>query len=496
MRMRSTFSRIFGATASMLLLSFLVLGVAFGIIAYRTNLDARTRSLHVSAERISEMTTPLMVVGILNGNASLSKYLNIVSDVSGYHILICDVTGRVLVSSEGDNMDSNFLQVGSDVIGEIMLNGEYVGVGSLGGLYATDYLSVGMPVISAFGNARGAVFVSTEVADIRAMIMRLLYILIWTGTFVLFISCVWAFYYTRRLTRPLGRVAEVSREFARGNFSARVEESGRDIEIHELAVSFNNMAASLERSEERRRDFIANISHELKTPMTSIGGYVDGILDGVITYEKQEGYLRVVSSEVKRLNRLISQMLEISRVEAAEGGEERFEIFDLCELARKVLFSQEKKINDRNLDVDVLFDRPVDVVANTDGITQVIYNLLDNAIKYSDENSTITLDISEIGGKAIFSVSDVGRPISPEETGKIFERFHKADRSRKTEGLGLGLYLVKQIMARHNEDVWCEVDGARTTMRFTLPLAEVEEKKSIRRSSDTKNSPESGDAQQ
>ncbi len=481
MRMRSTFSRIFGATASMLLLSFVVLGAAFGIIAYRTNIGSRTASLHASAARISDMATPLTVLGSLKGNSRFAGYLNLVSEVSGYHIIICDVTGRVLSSSDTDNMDANHLQVGPDVIGQVILSGKYSGVGSLGGLYSSDYLSVGMPVISAFGNTMGAVFVSTEVADIRAMIMRLLYILIWVGTFVTFVSCLWAFYYTRRLTRPLGRVAEASREFARGNLKARVEEQSNNIEIHELAVSFNNMAASLERSEERRRDFVANISHELKTPMTSIGGYVDGILDGVIPQSKQEDYLKIVSSEVKRLNRLISEMLEISRVEAAEGGEERYEIFDLCELARKVLLSQEKKITDRKLDVDVMFDAPVKVVANTDGITRVIYNLLDNAVKYSDEGSMITLDISEVGGKVVFSVSDVGRPISPDERERIFERFHKADRSRKTEGLGLGLYLVKQIMARHNEDVWCETDGARTTMRFTLPKAEVEERKSTRR---------------
>jgi len=471
-RMRSTFSRIFSNTAIMLLLSFLVMGTAFAGLSYHTNFKGRTDTLSVSATEVAAMTAPFASGGKIQANRSLAGYLNLAAGVSGNHIIVCDSSGRVLVSSDSESEMANILAVSDEIIGRVMLNGEYIGVGNLGGLYLTSYLSVGEPVVSAYGDTVGAVFVSTEVSDISSMIMQFVRIFVSVGVLVIAASCVWAFYYTRRITRPLGRIAEASREFARGNLNVRVDENVGDTEVHELAVSFNNMAESLEKSEERRREFIANISHELKTPMTSIGGYVDGILDGVLPAEKQESYLRIVSSETRRLSRLVSEMLEISRVEAQQGAEERMEIFDLCELARQVLLSREQKITDRGLDVDVRFDEAIRVVANTDGITRVIYNLLDNAIKYSDEGTVVTLDIVKLGSKAVFSVSDIGTPISPEERDRIFDRFHKADRSRRAEGLGLGLYLVKQIMARHNEDVWCETDGKRTTMRFTLPLAE------------------------
>ncbi len=472
---RSTFSRIFAPTAVMLVLSFLVIGGAFWLIAYRTNFLGQRETLRTSACEVADVAAQGVQGTSLQAGKPLRSYLALINRITGYHFVITDTQGTVILTSDAAAVPDG-LRVGEEEMSQALLGGEYAGVGGLGGLYAGRFVSVGVPVFDSGGKTVGAVFVSAEIAGIRSAVSQFLKILIGVSLLVIAGSFLWSFYYTRRFTRPLGRMAEASREFAQGNFGARVDENLQEAEVRALAVSFNNMADSLERAEEGRREFIANISHELKTPMTSISGYVDGILDGVIPAEKQADYLRIVSSETKRLSRLVTEMLEISRVEAEEGGEERMQIFDLCELARQVLLSQEKKITDRKLDVDVRFDEPVQVVANTDGITRVIYNLLDNAVKYSDEGTTITLDIAEEGGKAVFSVSDVGKPISPEERDRIFERFHKADRSRKTEGLGLGLYLVKQIMARHKEDVWCETDGARTTMRFTLPLSGTSEK--------------------
>ena len=481
MQTRSTFFRIFAPTAAMMVLSFLVIGSAFGLIAYRTNFVSQRDTLRTSASEVAEAASQGVQGTSLQTGKPLRTYLSLINRITGYHFVITDNSGAVLLTSDSDRAAAASLRVGENEMSDVLLGGEYAGVGGLGGLYSGSFVSVGVPILSSGGNTVGAVFVSTETAGILGMIRQFLKIFVGVGALVIAACCVWAFCYTNRITRPLKRMAEASREFARGNFGARVETDIREQEVRELALSFNNMADSLEQSEERRREFISNISHELKTPMTSISGYVDGILDGVVPAEKQGDYLRIVSSETKRLSRLVSEMLEISRVEAEEGGEERMQIFDLCELARQVLLSQEKRINDRNLDVDVLFDEPVRVVANTDGITRVVYNLLDNAVKYSDEGTTITLDIKAQGDKAVFSVSDIGKPISPEERDKIFERFHKADRSRKTEGLGLGLYLVKQIMARHKEDVWCETDGARTTMRFTLPLSGPDEARPAKR---------------
>ena len=206
--------------------------------------------------------------------------------------------------------------------------------------------------------------------------------------------------------------------------------------------------------------------------MTTIGGYVDGILDGTIPKEKERQYLTIVSDEVKRLSRLVRSMLDISKLQDQQSiPAERMTRFDIGELAGQVLLTFEQKITQKNLDVQVNFpEYPAYAMADRDSINQVIYNLVDNAVKFVDDGGILGLEIREGGGKLYISVSNTGNTIPPEELPLVFDRFHKIDksRSRNSSGWGLGLYIVKVLVNYHGENISVESRDGKTSFTFTL----------------------------
>jgi signal transduction histidine kinase len=208
--------------------------------------------------------------------------------------------------------------------------------------------------------------------------------------------------------------------------------------------------------------------------MTTIGGYIDGMLDGTIPPEKHRHYMQIVSDETKRLSRLVRSMLDIAQLQS-EGGipEEKKTRFDISECAGQMLLTFEQKILAKELDVDAqLPDYPLYTVADRDSICQVIYNLIDNAVKFCPEGETIGLKLRTGDSKIYLSVSNRGQTIPARELPLVFDRFHKMDKSRSQnrEGWGLGLYIVKTIVCSHGEDISVtSVDGL-TTFTFTLPL--------------------------
>ncbi|MBO7422446.1 MAG: HAMP domain-containing histidine kinase, partial [Oscillospiraceae bacterium] len=216
-------------------------------------------------------------------------------------------------------------------------------------------------------------------------------------------------------------------------------------------------------------------SHELRTPMTTISGFADGILDGTIPKEEEDKYLRSIRDETRRLTRLVRSMLDATRMKSMASDPKRRTTFDLTELVLQTLLSFETRATEKNLDVDPQFpDNRLMVRADKDGITQVIYNLLDNAVKFAKPGSCITVRLYIEDKKAFVSVKDEGETIPPDDLPYIFDRFHKSDRSRSLDkdGVGLGLYLVKTILNSHDEDIAVKSEDGVTEFVFTLPLAE------------------------
>jgi len=318
--------------------------------------------------------------------------------------------------------------------------------------------------------------VSASAASLAEMWSSTATIFFFSAVVVLLISVIASSLFSAFQVKPLREMADAARKFGQGEFDTRVHGYEKQcVEIGELADAFNSMANSLEQVEQHRADFIANVSHELKTPMTTISGFAEGILDGTIPPEREKESLEIIVSETRRLSRLVRRMLDLSRLNAlSESTLTAQEQFDLTEVVSRVLISLEGKITDRKLDVEV--DMPEDklmVWGDTDSITQVCYNLVDNAAKFAAAGTTISVHITKKDGKAVTTVRNLGATIPPEELPLLFDRFHKADYSRSMdrEGVGLGLYIVKTILGNLKESITVTSEDGVTQFTFTLTLA-------------------------
>ncbi|NLH01791.1 MAG: HAMP domain-containing histidine kinase [Clostridiales bacterium] len=336
------------------------------------------------------------------------------------------------------------------------------------------YYVVALPITLSYNNAIiGYIFVGSDCTEIIQSWNAASALFIAMASIIMIIALVLSYYTSKHQTEPLNEMAAAARRFAHGDFSARVANEGRQDEIGALTESFNTMAESLQKSEQKRAEFIANLSHELKTPMTTIAGFADGILDGTIPKEEQDKYLATISSETKRLSRLVRQMLDMSRMQAVDTNALLSRSFNLSEVIMRTLLAFENKITQHGLDVDAqLPEESIMVRGDMDSYTQVVYNLLDNAIKFSDPGTAIGISLWKQNGKAFVSVKNHGETISPQELPLIFDRFHKTDKSRSLDrdGVGLGLSIVKTILNNHDEDISVTSKDGITEFVFTARL--------------------------
>ena len=361
------------------------------------------------------------------------------------------------------------------LVEELRTEGSVSRTGTVPGVYEEDRYLVGLPLTSAAtGETLGAVIVSSPRYDSAELGGQLRLTLFYTFLPCLLIGLVASLVVASRQFKTLSQMADAAQTLARGDFSVRVEVPRTTREVHDLAEGFNTMAEALEQTESMRQDFVAGVSHELKTPMTTIAGFVDGILDGTIPQEKHRQYLQTVSDEVHRLSRLVRNMLEASRLQEAQSQAPIRDRFDAVELVSRTLLTYEQRINDKGLDVDAQFpELEVPVSANADSITRVVSNLIDNAVKFSTPGSTLGIGVYTVQSKAYVYVRNEGPTIPAEELGRIFDRFHKTDKSRSEDrdGVGLGLYLVKSILNAHDEQITVTSQDGVTTFTFTLTLA-------------------------
>ena len=474
--MKSTFSRTFSTIVITLLVAFLAIGTSFTLLVKKYLADTVVKDLRTDAQVIAQLVRSANSEDAVSGR-DFNIALSVAASVSGSDAVVCDANGRLVMCASsplgckhrGLMLDNRYLQ-------RVFENGGSSDTGVISQLYPEDRFIVAVPILAEKTGARiGIVIVSSPTAGTTAVMDRITEIFLFVSCLVILISVVVLIIFTRHQSKPLQQMARAANAFAHGEFSTRVETAGNyPAEVEELALSFNNMASSLQKSEYQRQEFVANVSHELKTPMTTIAGYVDGILDGTIPDEKKEHYLHIVSDETKRLNRLVRSMLDISRLQD-QGGipEAQKSRFDLEESLGQVLITFEQAITGKGLAVEVdMPEHPVFTHANADYITQVIYNLIDNAVKFSPEGGTLSLQIREGKGKAYVSVTNDGQTIPPEELPLVFDRFHKLDKSRSKnrDSWGLGLYIVKTIVCSHGEDISVTSRDGKTTFTFTMPL--------------------------
>ena len=474
--MKTTFSRTFFPAAIVLLAALLLVGASLRALVSDHLADQMINSLENDGNAISSLASAYYTEGSLSGREFFVN-LSIASQVSGADAVIFDANGRLVLCSDSPfGCEHQGWSINQEYLHRVLSEGKAVDQGLFSGLYTEIRYVVSVPIQDArSGNSIGMVMVSSPITESQALLQKITDIYLFVSLLVVLASVVIMSVFARQQSVPLREMAKAASAFGHGNLEARVKVSNAYTqEVEELALSFNNMASSLQKSEYQRQEFVANVSHELKTPMTTIGGYIDGILDGTIPPERHHHYMQIVSDETKRLSRLVRSMLDISRLQTQDGiPEDKKTRFDLEECAGQVLITFEQKITDKQLHVDVdIPEHPVFTFANQDYITQVIYNLLDNAVKFCPAGGTLGMRIREGGSKIYMSISNNGETIPPEELPLVFDRFHKLDKSRSQnrDGWGLGLYIVKTIVCGHGEDISVSSKNGKTEFTFTLPL--------------------------
>ena len=493
----------FGVNVALVALTLVLLGTSFFGLSYsyimeetRSELSDKARIMALKAEEMVReqiKQEEQLARDPFSGEADylqaweaqsekLEELIDMAQEMSEIKFLIWIPTQNRFISTDDTMVDGQQLLLPAQMKDRLLAGEDYSGLSTLG-FYETKRFVVAVPPrLAANGDVLvGPVLAITELDDMTEMWRAFLGIFSMTAITVLLVAFMATATAVMKQTKPINDLVLAARRFADGNFDARVYDSGRDDEIGELTEAFNAMADSLQRTEQQRREFIANVSHELKTPMTSIAGYADGILDGVISPQEQRQYLMIISEESRRLSRLVRRMLDVSQLQNIEIKQKR--PFDLSESMRRVLVSMEKTITDRGLDVDVdIPEEAVIVLGDNDLLTQVIYNLLENAVKFAENDSALYLGLSIQDSKAVVTVRNRGLTIDAEELPKLFDRFHKSDRSRSADkdGVGLGLYIVRTILEQHREKITATSRDGVTTFSFTVQLADVQrERKNV-----------------
>ena len=475
--MRSLYKRQLAMMVGIVALSFTLLSTAFMMLSYRYIISEKRDAMERNAGYIAMFASSFYQQ---LRSEPFQNYVASIALISDSYVIVAAPDGEIIYATDGVNFYAyENSKVPESVVSQVLERGSYAGMTSLGGIFPERRYLASLPITVSLNNlsvTQGLVLVSADASSLAEMWSATATIFFFTAVVVLLIAFVASSLFSAHQARPLNEMAEAARKFGRGEFDVRVTSyEGRCDEISTLAEAFNTMANSLAKVESQRSEFIANVSHELKTPMTTISGFAEGILDGTIPPEREKESLQIVVSETRRLSRLVRRMLDLARLNAlTENTVTAQEQFDLTEVVSQVIISLESKITGRNLDVDVQMpDEKLMVWGDPDSITQVCYNLLDNAAKFAAAGTAITVQITKKDGKAYTTIRNLGSTIPKDELPLLFERFHKADYSRSMdrECVGLGLYIVKTILGNLKETITATSEDGVTQFTFTLTLA-------------------------
>ncbi len=406
----------------------------------------------------------------------LGNDIQTISEATEADYFICDTSGKIIVCKEFLETNGRVcpkhsaIEISADLV-ERARRERFSSFRSLDDNIRDSFV-VAMPIVYA-GTVVGEVFaVEDAVQGLLPYVGSMFKMVFYAFLVALLVAYIIIYFYSRRITKPIGDMIEATSRYAKGDFTYHVNAEGSSQEMVNMAEAMNKMVDELAIDDKAKKSFVANVSHELKTPMTTIGGFVDGILDGTIPKEKEDEYLRTVSNEVKRLSRLVVAMLNLSKIESGEISIKPNK-YNVSSQIIEVLLSMEQRLNEKKINVDGLEDMSdLKIYADRDLLHQVIYNLLDNAVKFTPEGGTITFFGKYENDATTITIRNSGQGISDDEISRIFERFYKVDQSRSfdVKGVGLGLYIVKTIVNMHDGVIKADSKkGEYTEFTFTIP---------------------------
>ncbi|EOT28763.1 hypothetical protein C805_00284 [Eubacterium sp. 14-2] len=456
----------------------LLLGyAAFGILGFltiaiftsRLTLNYIERDTASDLYRESNLLAANYAANYYRGTMTLEDVTSHFVAVATYldaEIRVVSLDGKVLITS-GSNTSSNTIE-DFDITA---FGTSYYQTGTFFNTFPEETLSVFSPITINY-KVRGYVLIHKPVRDLIALKDGFINIAYMTLAVIFLCAFVLIGLFTCTVYIPIRKITRAARDYSEGNFDTQINIQTND-EIGYLAASLNYMAAELSTLEDDQRKFIANVSHDFRSPLTSIKGYVEAIMDGTIPHEMQDKYLNIILLETERLNKLTQSMLELNKY-GARGTMLDISSFDINNTIKLVVQSFEGICQEKKISFELILTGHTSYVyADMSKIQQVLYNLIDNAIKFSHPDSTITIETTEKNEKVFISVKDTGIGIPKDSMKKIWERFYKTDLSRGKDkrGTGLGLAIVREIISVHNENInVISTEGVGTEFIFTLPL--------------------------
>ena len=457
-----------------IILAYILFGL-FGFIAVATVVSRLTtqycirdkaRALYGEASRISDTYAS----DLYNATVSLEAVQAQMEALSAYmdtEIWILNPSGRMVVNSaQAPDPNQEKLVENFD---STVTAGNYYTVGTFFDSFDHDVLSVVAPITSDF-KIRGYVVIHMPMENIRRDADSMLNISYMMLIILLVLSLIILLFFTEYVYRPLRRIIAGAEQYALGNMHYPIPVERED-ELGYLAASLGYMADTIARAEDDQKKFIANVSHDFRSPLTSIRGFLEAMLDGTIPPKMHEKYLQVVLNETERLTKLTNGLLTLNSL-GTKGILLNRTDFDINELIRGVAATFEQTCRKRQITIElVLTGSQLYVNADADRIQQVLYNLVDNAVKFSKDGSSVRIETTERGSKIYVSVKDSGIGIPKKDQKQIFERFYKTDLSRGKDkkGTGLGLSIVKEILKAHDENInVVSTEGVGSEFIFTL----------------------------
>lgn len=446
------------------LLGFITIATLSSRMTYRHLIEEKSEVLYDEANLIASSYSG-MYKGTVIDLISVYPQLEAVATFLQSEIWIVDRRGMIIADSNKSNRVDTVIE-GFDPTATG--NKSYC-TGTYYNSFSNDVLSVSAPITGNY-STHGYVIIHLPLSQIQATKNGILNILYLTLMILFALSAIILLVFTKTVYFPLKKITAAANEYAAGNLDYKIKLSTHD-EMGYLAATLNYMSDELNKMEEYQRTFIANVSHDFRSPLTSIKGYLEAILDGTIPPEMYEKYLNLVISETARLTKLTQGMLTLNSLDS-KGYLSRTN-FDINRVIKDVAASFEGTCNAKNLVIDLTFSDSIEMVyADLGKIQQVLYNLIDNAIKFSHQNGVIYIQSTTKYEKVFVSVKDTGIGIPKDSLKKIWERFYKSDLSRGKDkkGTGLGLAIVKEIIQAHGENIdVISTQDVGTEFIFTLP---------------------------
>ena len=450
------FKKQFFFTVFLVAVSFLIMSFVLSRVFESYFTTQQIQMMEIQASRIAALFGETYSGSILTGVTTLreiNKELQTLHDYLSASLILINTDYIVTTATSDIYLDVYGVSIRLEDL-EPLMSGEPVSLnGRLGNIFSVPVLTVGYPVKFG-GTVMGAVLLNASIPELDKTISEVFRITFVCILITLAISFLFVYFSSLNITKPIMQMNEVAKIIANGNFEKRIEVQSKD-EVGQLATSFNHMAASLESQERLRQEFISNLSHDLRSPLTSMRGFLQAIIDGTIPQERHEYYIKVVLEESERLSKLANDVLDSSKLQE-ESINLIKEKIDINETIIRSALRFEARVAEKNLDMSInLVEDKVYVCVDTEKIQRVLHNLIDNAIKFTNDGGKICIENTLSAGKIYISITDTGKGIAPEEQKRVFDRFYKVDASRGEDkkGSGLGLSIVKDFVKAHGETI-------------------------------------------